>query len=211
MKYLSYVFILVLGLPCYGAIYPDTEEYVPIPELTTQKPVDDESVFDDVRLHGDISFLNSYQDIQIAQGIRERGGLKGFALGFGVDLFSQHWIAEGVLVNFPESQLGDARVSSNGFELRLLYDAAIYEGVTLHGGVGVASRNYNVKTANRPDNSVKAGENSFASGATVLVGGIQYWPNAQISAGLELSNHMPLATGDDPSSVDLAIKLGGHF
>jgi hypothetical protein len=180
----------------------DYEGYTGIPEL--DYPADDYSIFDEVRLHVGASFLNSLQEIMTSPGSKESVGLRGFDLNFGVDLFSINWIAEGHLINFPETSLGDTRVATNGFELRVLYDSAIREGMTLHGAVGLASRAYSVKTFGRPDTT-------FSSAASVLAFGGDYWISGQLSAGLELTTHLPMASGDDPSSVDLGIKVNGHF
>ncbi|MDZ4676166.1 MAG: hypothetical protein SGI74_01545 [Oligoflexia bacterium] len=195
--------------------FPDEAPYLPKTSKTKiQRPMvteDTESVFDEVRIHAGVAFVNSFQDFAIAPGVRERGGIKGFDLNFGVDLFSDHWLAEGHIINFPESGISDTRISSNGFELRLIYDTAIYEGLTVHGGVGVASRTYSIKTSQRPDKSVLRNDRSFSSGATVLAAGMDYWLNGLFSTGIELGNHIPMASGDDPSSMDLTIKVNGHF
>ena len=191
------------------------EEYLPIPELsypTQKKAVDDDySIFDDVRLHAGAAFINSFQDYLIAPGVRERGGVRGVQINFGVDLFSEHWIVEGDLVSIPQSPIDDTTISENGFELRLNYETPILEGVTVHAGAGVASRNYNITTSARPAGGVTAGSSSFSSGASVIEGGADYWVSGQLSAGLELGTHIPMANGTDPSSVDLAIRVNGHF
>jgi hypothetical protein len=197
-----------------GGVAPDgddSSQYAPIPELQTQKPVDDYSIFDDVRIHIGVAMINSFQDIPLAAGVRSSATAHGVELNLGVDMFSPHWIVEGVLDSLPETAAGDARFSTNGFELRALYDTAIFEAVTVHLGLGVANRNYNIKTAARADGSVKASDTTFQSGATVLAAGIDYWPNANVSAGVEVTDHAPMASGDDPSSLDMAVKVTGHF
>jgi opacity protein-like surface antigen len=214
---ITVLLITTFVLRAQAVEFADEAPYLPQKtKIKIQKPKtesldESDSVFDEVRIHAGAAFVNSFQDYVIAPGIRERGGIKGFDLNFGVDLFSEHWQAEGHLVNFPETGVSDTRISSNGFELRLIYDTAIFEGITVHGGAGVANRSYTIKTSTRPDHSVLRGENSFSSGASVLTAGLDYWPNGQISAGLELSNHLPMASGDDPTSMDLAIKVNGHF
>jgi len=181
------------------------EEYAPIPELNYHPPKDtnNPSIFDEVRLHAGAAFLNSYQNVPIGQGQRVQGGMRGIQFNFGIDLFNPKWILQGALFSLPQATLGNAQISSNGFELSLLYETSIYEEVTLHGGLGIESRNYGIRSP--------LGDDSMASGASVLVTGLDYWPAPFISAGLELSGHLPLASGDDPSSVDLGIRLNGHF
>jgi opacity protein-like surface antigen len=212
------IVVTVLTLTCISfKAYSSTEsEEISLPDSVRRsiasQSVDDTSAFDECRIHGGVSLINSFQDYSIAAGIRERGGIRGFDLNLGIDLFSPHWIAEGEIIALPESQINDTRLSSNGFELRMLYDTNIIESVTVHGGVGIASRSYHIKTLARADLSgVQAGERSFASGATVLVGGADYWPSQEISIGIEVSNHIPMANGDDPTSIDMGIKLNGHF
>jgi hypothetical protein len=181
------------------------EEYAPIPELNYNPPKekDTSSMFDDVRLHAGAAFLNSYQNVPLNQTQRAEGGMRGVQFNFGVDLFNPKWILQGALFSLPQATLGNAQVSSNGFELSLLYEASIYEQVTMHGGLGIESRNYGIRSG--------FGDNSMSSGASVLVTGLDYWPATFVSAGLEVSGHLPLANGDDPSSIDLGIKLNGHF
>ena len=203
---LSLALGLVLQFSSKASAQPNSEDIsLPADLQTTKFHLEEEpSVLDECRIHGGLSLMNSFQDFAVSQGIRERGGIKGFQLNLGIDLFSIHWIAEGDLLYFPESQVGSTRLSSNSFELRFLYDTPIFEAVTVHLGAGIGNRTYNIKNDLYPSRS-------FGSGATVLVTGIDYWANADISAGVELSNHLPLANGDDPSSVDLGIRLNGHF
>lgn len=219
-----YVFVMLMSMTfaiqAFGSANPPStdgeadEKYLPIPELsgeTQTKVEDDSSIFDDVRLHAGAAFIDSFQSYTIGKGIRQSGALGGIDLNFGVDLFSEHWIVEGDLVNLPQTVIGDTKVSSNGFELRLVYETPILEAVTVHGSAGVASRNYDIVTSARPDGSVVAGEKTFASGATVLGAGIDYWLSGQFSAGVQFDDHMPMASGDDPSSLDMSIRLNGHF
>ena len=111
----------------------------------------------------------------------------------------------GIFVHFYQiTVMSKSSLSSNTFELRVLYEKPIFYGVTVHGGVGLANRFYNIKSKGVPDRS-------FYSGATALVAGVDYWPSGDVSAGVEVTNHLPLASGDDPSSLDFGIKLSGHF
>lgn len=204
------VTLIVLALPflASAAVQREAEEYPVISEIT--RPIEDESsILDDVRLHGGLTFISSFQEFALTESRRERGGVRGFALNFGIDLFSPRWIAQGVLVSYPESTVGEAKISSNGFELRLLYDAPIREAVTVYFGGGLANRAFNIKANQTSEH--QAVDRSFQSGATVLAAGLEYWPSGSLSAGLELSNHIPMANAEEPSSVDLGIKLSGHF
>jgi hypothetical protein len=181
------------------------EHYAPIPELNyvAPKAVNNSSMFDEVRLHAGAAFIDSFQNIGIGNGQRVSGGVQGAEVNFGADLFSQNWILEGALFSIPQTTLGTAQISSNGFELRLVYETAIFEGVTIRGDLGIADRNYGVKSSN--------GDNSLTSGATVVGFGMDYWPVAYLSLGLGISDHIAMSNGDDPSSIDLAIKVNGHF
>ncbi len=174
-----------------------------------QKVQNESSIFDDTRVHVNVGLLESFQSYDIAPGIREQGGIRGFQLGVGVDLFSPNWIAQGVIMNFPATGVDDTTLSSNAFELRIIYDHSILEGVTLHGGAGLGNRFYDIKSQVR--SNLAAQESTFNSGAAVLIFGADYWPSGELSAGLELSTHVPLANGNDPSSIDLAVNISGHF
>lgn len=168
------------------------------------------SIFDETRIHLGVSLIQSMQDYLIAPGVRERGGLRGFQLALGLDFFSPQWIVEGIIMNFPQNSISDTDVALTGFELRVNYEKPIFYGITVHGGAGVANRVYNVKTQNR-EGIVVQSDRSFTSGASVLALGLTYWPSGEVSAGVEVTNHLPMARGDDPSSVDLSFKLTGHF
>jgi hypothetical protein len=176
------------------------------------QPIDDgTSIFDEVRLHGGVALVHSYQDFLAGPGIRERGGTRGVEINFGADIFSENWIAEGSVYTFPESQISDVRLATNGFELRVKYEFAIFDGVTLHGGSGLGNRYYTIKTPNRADGSLKAGETSFQSAASVWFAGVDYWPNADFSVGFELAHTPPMASGEDPISTQFAVRASGHF
>lgn len=189
----------------------DVKEEGRISTKSKRKALISDSTFDDVRIHLGASLLQSYQTFSIAPGYQAQGGIRGFQLGLGIDLFSPHWIAQGLLINYPTAGIEDTTLSSNAFELRLIYDYPILLGVTLHGGMGIGNRYYNIKTQSRIGTSVMDGESSFNSGAVSLVAGVEYWPTGEISGGIDLSHHMPMASSSEPSSFDLAIQISGHF
>lgn len=172
---------------------------------------DEPSLFEENRLHVGAALVHSFQDYQIAPGTRERGGLRGFELSLGLDLFSQNWIAQAIVSNFPDTAISDTNLATNGFELRLIYERPILYGVTLHGGFGLGNRFYNIKTRQRPNSNISNKTQTFQSGATTFAFGADYWPAGEVSAGVEISTRLPMASGDDPSSVDFGIKLSGHF
>jgi opacity protein-like surface antigen len=205
--------ICLLTTSAFAAGYSNMDEDLYIPQTTkkTLHPDHEDSVFDDVRLHAGVAYLTSFQDVPTGNGTRERGGLNGFDLNFGIDLFSPNWIAEGHVMNFPEASIGSSRVSSNGFELRILYDTPIAEGLTVHGGAGIASRSFNIKTTTVSNNLTRRFDKNIQAGATSLVGGLDYWPSGQLSIGAEVSNHFPMTSDQDPNTMELAIKLNGHF
>jgi hypothetical protein len=200
MKKLIYILILSASLPSLAATdYSDSFE-----SQTRTTYEERGNIFDETRFHGGVALIQSFQDLQIAPGQRERGGIRGFEINVGVDLFSQNWIAQGVLTFFPESNINNTTLTSNSFELQVLYEKPVLYGVTLHGGVGLANRFYNLRTKGIADRS-------FYSGATAFTVGADYWPSGEVSVGVEVSNHLPIANGDDPSSMDFGIKLTGHF
>src|SRR4051812_16017698 len=95
------------------------ETYAPIPELSFHENTDETSVFDEMRLHAGASFVNSYTQFKIGNNVSEKGNLRGLQLNIGMDLFNEHWIVEGLVQSMPEMSVGDTKISSNGFELRL--------------------------------------------------------------------------------------------
>jgi hypothetical protein len=201
--------VMLLILSLFGSAKSlaaeEEEHYAPIPELNYHPPKDTESnsIFDEVRLHAGAAFLNSYQNVPIGQGQRATGGARGMQFNFGVDLFNPKWILQGSLFSLPQQNINGAQISSNGFELSCLFETPIFEEITMHGGLGIEDRNYGIKSF--------LGDNSMTSGAYVLSTGVDYWPAPYISMGLEVSGHLPMASGDDPNSVDLGVRLNGHF
>lgn len=206
--------LLIAGLTWTISLHADewsSDQSTWFPELSRKKQTDPLSIFDDVRLHGGISFLSSLQEMQINSDNRIRGGVRGFGITFGVDLFSRNWIAEGVLVNFPESPIDNYRVSSNGFELRLLYSLEMTRNFTATFGPGMASRNFRIIRSGPGLDGIIPPEKTFQSGSTVLTAGAHYWPGQEISIGLEAANYMPMAGAEDPSALDLGVNISGHF
>jgi hypothetical protein len=204
MKNLILIIITLLSTQITRAATSGSLDYDGYTSTNRASVEEDTNIFDETRFHGGVGLLQSYQDVNVGNGKRERGGIRGFELNVGVDLFSPSWIAQGILTFLPENALGESSLSSNAFELRIIYEKPIFYGVTLHGGVGLANRFYDIKTKGLPDHT-------FYSGASVLVLGADYWPSGDVSAGVEVSNHLPIANGDDPTSVDMGIKLSGHF
>jgi hypothetical protein len=208
MKIYRSLGLIIFTLLSHSAISLAAEEeevYTPIPELnyTPPKKVKSESVFDDIRLHAGAAYVSSFQDVPLGGGQRARGGMRGAQFNFGVDLFSQYWILQGNLFSLPQTTFDQAQVSENGFELRQIFETPIMDAVTFHVGLGIEDRNYTIRSSQ--------GDNSMASGAWVIATGFDYWPAPFISSGVELSAHLPLANGDDPSSYDLGVRLSGHF
>ncbi len=202
---LFFVPTLVQAVGSTSSFSNDIDLDVYDPTVSTRAPKSDDhefAMFDEVRIHTGITYVSSFQEL-INRGSRERGGTRGISLHFGIDLFSENWIAEGVLVSFPEADWGAAKVASNGFELRLAYEEALLKAVTGKLGAGVASRVFSVKTASE--------ERTFNSGASVFFGGLDYWASGMLSIGVELSHHMAMSSAEDPTSFDLGVRLNGHF
>jgi len=166
---------------------------------------DEYSALDDIRIHGGFALINSLQQVPVDGEHLSTASSRGIQANLGIDLFSPNWIAEGSVLNYPETRQDNFTVASNGFELKIFYTGAIIERVTLHGGPGISSRNFTIKT----DSS--SASRSVSAANTVLAFGADYWVSGHLSIGLEGSARMPMVSANDPQSTDFAIRIDGHF
>lgn len=202
---------ILVSLVCsisFGFKEPADLDYESLAALSDDDFLQEASWIDDLRVHGGVSYVSSYVDFRNPAGERSQGAMRGVSFNVGIDLFSKYWIAEGVLINYPQSSLNNSQISSNGFSLRLLYETPLVKKLTLRAGAGIANRGINIKA--KPG-STPFLDHSYTSGATALFAGVDYWASDMISAGVELGHHMPMENNDHPTSFDLAVRLGGHF
>jgi len=179
---------------------------------TSRRSTDSLSSFDDVRLHGGVAIVQSIQQIALNDSGTQMGtaSTRGIQANLGIDLFSQHWIAEGSVLNYPEFRQDNFSVASNAFELKLLYTGAVSRGLTLHGGPGICSRNFTIKVDNDPAQKL-GGQRTISTANTVFVAGANYWVSGSLSIGLEGAARIPMTSSTDPQSTDLGIRIDGHF
>ena len=166
---------------------------------------DDYSPLDDIRIHGGVALINSIQQVPVNGSALSTASTHGIQANLGIDLFSPNWIAEGSVLNYPETRQDDFSVASNAFELKIFYTAPIFERITLHGGPGVSSRNFTI----RADSS--ASDRSISTANTVLAIGANYWVSGHLSIGLEGTARMPMISATDPQSNDFSVRIDGHF
>jgi hypothetical protein len=180
-----------------------------VQRLSQPKPAQirnyDDDPFANLRLHGGVGMSQSVTYFSGADG-DERFAQKGIQAAIGVDLFSPNWIAEGALVNYATSLIGDSQVSLREFDLRIYYHRTKGYFWTYTLGGGVAAR---YLTIARKDFSSAV---EFATPSTIAFAGLMARINANISLTTEMAVRYALIEDtQDKSAFNLTFRIDTHF
>ncbi len=76
--------------------------------------------FEKLKIHLSLGFIQTVNAFSVADRSMSRTE-DGLQLGVGIDLFSEEWVAEGILKNFGQSTQNETTLAMREFDLRLSY------------------------------------------------------------------------------------------
>jgi hypothetical protein len=158
--------------------------------------------FDEVKIHGDFGYVNSFSDIDLGSRKVQRYQ-NGIQISIGVDLFSENWFGETSYRNFGLSNNGTEELILKEIDLKFGYKST-WKGPWSYKIQGGLANRY--LTLNDPGKSIHIDDNSpMIMGAA----GLRLHMNKVISLGFDLSARSALLSNTaDRSSIDFTVGLG---
>lgn len=161
--------------------------------------------FDAVRIHAHIGMGNSLSTLSTPAGARYLYH-NGFQLGFGIDLFSDHWFSEGAFRNYGTTRKTDETYSLREFDLRVVFHNKANAVWSYRFGGGISARY--LKYAD-----LTQGFSTYDSTPAYLgMLGVEAGLSKNVSMGLEFSGRSAMVTDTiDKSGFDMALRLNTYF
>ncbi len=158
-----------------------------------------------VLFHGGVGFASTLERIRHA-GQRIDMHQQGIQAAFGIDLFSDHWLAEGTARSFGGADYGKYNISLKEFDLKLYYRDRIGPKLGLRLGAGLSARYLRVIDSPRQAGFV------YTTPSSVAVIGMEFFVVPGLSIGAELSSRNALiAETSDRNAADATLRLDTHF
>jgi hypothetical protein len=161
--------------------------------------------FDTIMIHAGVGYSGLVETVALPDGDRLFLNQKGFQASLGIDLFSEHWMAEGTARSFGESEENaSARAQLKEFELKVLYKKRFSGQMGLHAGGGLSGR---YLTIYRADGALE-----YTTPSSLAVVGLDLFMNENLSLGLDLAGRQAMIGETvDRSSFDATVRLDTHF
>lgn len=104
--------------------------------------------FDNIAIYGALGLTSTLLNVAPELGSTKSGLLTGFEAGFGIDLFSSSWQAEGAVRSFNEDRLSSTmKVSLKEFDLKFMHTSPLTNRLKLRIGGGLAARYMRVESS----------------------------------------------------------------
>ncbi|MCM2282891.1 MAG: porin family protein [Bdellovibrionaceae bacterium] len=159
--------------------------------------------FDSVLMHGGVGLASTFSSIPY-QGQRIQLHQQGFQAALGIDLFSEHWLAEGTARSFGNAEYNQVNVGLKEFDLKVYYRDRIGSKLGVRAGAGLSARYLTVKSGKS--------ETVYSTPASVLGLGLEYFLGRSVSLGAEVSARNTLIDETiDRSAIDGTLRVDTHF
>lgn len=159
------------------------------------------SSFDAVRLHAGIGYVNSFTNIS-AQKQNFNRHATGIQVSMGMDLFSPHWYAEGILKNYGLTNIGDEELSLRELDLKLGYTNKLESIWSYNLSSGLSNRFL------RFSDPTKNIDVDSTTPSLIISTGFNGQVHKNVSLGVEVSAHTAVISRTiDKNSFDLAFRI----
>ena len=221
MKRLKYILIVssLLTLPLFaGAAQSDYDVNYDgiISELSKSRGSVDADFEDDpfakIKLHGGVGFVTSL--ISLSTADKDISGLhSGVEANFGIDLFSERWMAEGSIRSFGDTEIDGHNISLKEFDLKFTYHSRLGRALQYRLGMGLAARYLSHRSGKELSLASQAStETIYTTPASIFYFGVNAVLTKSITLGLEASYRDPMTSETiDNGALDTGIKLDFHF
>jgi hypothetical protein len=169
--------------------------------LSNQGP----SPFDDVWIHAGIGLAGLVQELQFADGKIHSMSNRGIQAALGIDLFSEHWLAEGTARSFGENEEGPVRASVQEFELRVIFKDRLAPKANFKFGAGLSGRYLTVK---------RFGEApiEYSTPMSIATTGLEMYLADRFSVGIDFNGRFAMIGETiDKNSFDATLRMDTHF
>ena len=203
----SVLLILTGPSPVFGsADVMDYEAIVDDLKGSTQMSVGDTDPWSRVLIHSSIGFATTFIDVEPENGPSASGLLSGIEVGFGVDLFSPAWKAEGALRSYNTGRLdSNTSVSLKEFDLKLLHMSSLSSRLKMEIGGGLAARYLTTR-------SPFTKQSEYTTPASIIGVGLRSQLTKMVGLGVDISLRTSLIDESiDRSSVSGSLKINALF
>jgi hypothetical protein len=173
---------------------------------TVSAPVEEETDWNQIALHGDLGLGTSFISVTTPDGTAATGMLKGVHIGVGANLLSPKARAELAFTNYsPEHLNTGVKVDLRELEVRFVFLPMTSEKTMMRMGAGLASRYMNV--------NVNGVSNYRATTpVSVFLLGFERKLAKNVYLGPDLSYRSALISDTfDKSAWDVAIRINALF
>lgn len=163
------------------------------------------SPFDDVWIHAGIGLTGLVQDISFDDGTMHTMNNRGIQAALGIDLFSEHWLAEGTARSFGENEDSNVRASVQEFELKVIYKDRLAKSANFRFGGGLSGRYLTVKRYGQAPME-------YSTPMSIATTGLEMYLGDRFSVGVDLNGRFAMIGETiDKSSVDATVRVDTHF
>jgi hypothetical protein len=162
--------------------------------------------FENVTIHAHFGMVNNVSTIDLPQG-SDFKFQSGVQIGFGIDLFSPNWYAEGAFKNYGTTKKLTESFSLREFDLKFGYRN--HPGNSVWGyriGTGITSRYF------RYQDSMTNFKTYDTTPASILMIGLDTQFIKNFALGIEVSGRNSLVANTiDKNSIDMALRMDSYF
>lgn len=190
----------------YDSIVSDLNREVsrPLQSRTKLAPRADDP-FATLLFHTGVGFASSVQSVGFSDGQRAYLNLKGVQWAGGIDLFSEHAMAEGTVKSLTSDDTGTNRASLQEFELKFVYRDRLSRTLGFRAGGGLAVRYL------RFDNPTD-GIADYTTPSSVGTLGLDFFLSDRFSIGIDFNARTSMiAETIDRNSFDGTLRLDLHL
>tara|TARA_Y100000817_G_scaffold177782_1_gene138820 strand:+ start:556 stop:1233 length:678 start_codon:yes stop_codon:yes gene_type:complete len=225
MKYISLLVVVLMATN----VQAQEEDYYSYDQIvkelsetnktsTTRAPKVLKDPFSSVLIHGGVSFVNSYISLSPSSASDPLTGFHaGIEATIGIDLFSRHWKAEGSIRSFGRQEIKDNELSLREFDLKIVHQDYITNGIFYRAGGGMAARYLKFTQPKKDEVTTLAAGDLFettehTTPSSIIFLGIGGKLGRKFSVAAEISYRGALIDETiDKSAFDAALRLDAHF
>lgn len=163
------------------------------------------SPFDDVWIHAGIGLAGLVQEVTFDDGSTYTLNNRGIQAALGIDLFSEHWLAEGTARSFGENDDNANRASVQEFELRVIYKDRLAPKANFKFGGGLSGRYLTLKR-------VGQAPIEYSTPMSIATTGLEFYLADRISVGVDFNGRFAMIGETlDKNSFDATLRMDTHF
>lgn len=176
---------------------------------TALDPLETPDPLNQVMFHGSVALTTSYLVVTPEAGGNLNGLMRGIELGFGIDLLSRNWMAEGSVRSYqPENLNRETQVALREFDLRLVYHDQFARNMRYRMGGGLTSR---YLTFNSRDGA-QINQEKYTTPSSLFFIGAQVSLGPRWSIGPDVAYRSTLVDETvDKRSFDANLRVSAHF